>query len=102
MLTTERPVGMAAGHIPVSKIRAYAREQLGFEGDLEERFVSIVRRLDDECLRLAAPTKDGTKDKPLRNEVAASDVDGARAMFRGMMNQKPDKPARKPAKAKSL
>lgn len=45
-LSTERPIGMGTGPIPVSKIRSYAPE-FGME---TSSFVRIMRRMDEEYL----------------------------------------------------
>jgi hypothetical protein len=45
-LSTERPIGMGTGPIPVSKIRSHARD-FGMDA---ASFVRIMRRMDEEYL----------------------------------------------------
>lgn len=91
---------MGLGPIPSSKIRVYARKELDLDGDLAERFFAIIRKVDDEYVSLSASKSKAKSDKPLRNEVAATDVTGMKQMFSGMKSAKPRRGLKK-TKAKS-
>jgi hypothetical protein len=75
-LSTERQIGMGIGPIPRSSILAYAAEH-DLLGDAAEHFLSIIRQIDNEYLRLA----NSSTSKSLQQEVNVSDVEGSRQMM---------------------
>ena len=76
-LSSERPIGMAAGHIPTSTIKAYVAEEFGgLDEDGMDRMVAALRAIDAGYLKLAsdkpsAATEadekpDASKDHPVK------------------------------------
>lgn len=73
---------MGVGPIPVSVIRIYARDEWELSGDPEERFVSLIRRMDDAFRVATAPKKTGAKGEPDPDkQIPADDVDAMRSNF---------------------
>jgi hypothetical protein len=70
---------MAEGYIPRSKIKAYAIDELGLDGDDLEFFISIIRRVDNGYLS----NENGfTKsDSNVREEVGIGNVSGVKRLL---------------------
>lgn len=66
---------MALGPIPGASIRSFAREH-GIAGDWFDSFLSLIRALDGEYLRLMAP-----KDPKQGNVVRGDDIEGVKALL---------------------
>lgn len=79
-LGTERQLGMAAGPIPRSAVRAYALEQ-GIGGDRFDLFWSIIRELDGAQMKLWAP-KDKEDVIPLPRAAEDNPADDKRGRIR--------------------
>ena len=62
VLSTERAVGMCLGHIPESRIVAYA-ERKGLSGGSLGVFSAVIRALDGEYLNWAASRAKKAKEK---------------------------------------
>lgn len=75
-LSTERPVGMAEGFIPHSKIKNYGEDDLGLVGDELSVFIAIIRRVDNS--HMSAKT---TSDPELKDQVAAGDAEGVKGIM---------------------
>ena len=83
-LGTERQIGMGIGPIPRSKVREYASDLLGLDGDEHDRFCEILSRMDrDYVSRVNSPRsedgpnfreivdpKDGERVKKLAHRMA--------------------------------
>ncbi len=87
ILGTERPIGMALGPIPASKIRDYAAGELDLDRTSEEadRFFDLIRRMDDEY------RDDQDKAQSQSNKSAQIDPNdsaGMVALFRTIENRK--------------
>ena len=78
-LSTERPVGMAEGFIPRSKIRAYGIDELGLDGDDLEFFIGVMRRIDNGYLSNEAGVTQS--DPNVRDEVSVSNVAGVKKLL---------------------
>jgi hypothetical protein len=86
-LNNDRALGFGIGPIPFSSIDRYAQRYRIVDLDEFETFLTIIKALDSEYLRLHAPaSSDGT----VINEVAVNDVEGVRSLLHRL--GKPPKP----------
>jgi hypothetical protein len=78
-LSTERPIGMAEGYIPLSKMKAYGVEDLGLSGDNLDFFISVMRRVDGGYLS----NENGVSknDPHVREEVSINNVAGVKNLL---------------------
>lgn len=91
-LSTERQLGMAVGPIPRSKIREYASNELGLQGDALDRAITIIRKADDAYVGMTNKTSDGEPE--LADSAKATDAEGVKRVMRGLGNR--FKQSRKP------
>jgi hypothetical protein len=78
-LSTERPIGMAEGYIPQSKIKSYGADDLALKGDDLEFFISVIRRVDNGYL--SNETGVNKSDPHVREEVSISNVSGVKNLL---------------------
>lgn len=91
-LSTERPIGMAPGHIPRSKIIDYLRDELGLSGDKLDHAYRVLRRVDDDYLG----TDSSPLDPNLRQLVKPDNPAAVKQMMRRIGNQSVKRNPRKP------
>lgn len=92
-LSTERQIGMGVGPIPRSKIKQYGIEELDIDCvDELDRFCAIISKMDHDYVEAANSTKKkktgrGGRAEP-EHEVAATDAQGVRQLFRNLKARK--------------
>jgi hypothetical protein len=84
-LGTERQIGMGIGAIPVSRINAYARDELDLDDDGGDRFRAVIRLMDDAYLALVTTPNKGNRPA---EEIAVDDVAGTRQLFRNIASRR--------------
>jgi hypothetical protein len=77
-LSTERPIGMAEGPIPRSKIKDYGTDDLGLIGDELELFVSIMCRVDGGYLSNENEVNKSDPNSHIREEVSINNAAGVK------------------------
>ena len=85
-LSSERQIGMGLGPIPRSAIKAYA-EEFAVVGDSLDLFMSIIRRADNEFLRVA-----NSSEKRGDATVPVSDTEGVRGVMQRLQARAKNSP----------
>lgn len=95
-LVTERPVistmsGVIEGSIPRSKMKSYAKEDLGLVGEEVDFFIDVMRLVETK-----SRTKKMTPNPELADHVAGGDAAGVKGIL-GRLARK-DRPVAEPKK----
>lgn len=80
-LSTERPVGMGLGPLPLSIIKRYVTEDMGLSGEAHAFAVDVLRAVDNGYLTMR-------NEKP--GEVKPGDVDGVKRVIGRAARRGPD------------